>query len=150
MKGGTLARLERAVFLSGHGANQVRNRLELALSLPPGDFSGNESILYLTKQREVAWKYADYRKRVTQPSVEIAILHALIPQDLIAETGLVEIFGDVWKEYVMFCHLSQPVPPHLQYITQSSIILGCLLWKSPEATQELVGNEMDFTRLDPL
>ena len=131
MKGGTRERLERAVVLPGHGLNQIRNRLELALSLPPGDFSGTEAMLYLTKQYEVSWKYADYQKRITQPTVEIAILHVIIPQEVIAQAGTVELFGDEWKEYVMLCHLSQAIPQHLRHIAESPSYLGVFCGRAP-------------------
>ena len=77
-KGSDLLRLQNAIRIDSDPPGINTNRLTNILSQVPGDFSGDESVLYFSKQREVAFYYADYaRRRVAeerQDVVDVGIL----------------------------------------------------------------------------
>ena len=99
MKGGAFDRLEAAIKLPTD--EQPVNRIGNVLSRPPSDFSGDEQMLYFSKQRQTAYRFADYaRTRLRKPGdpVAVGILHVIVPRDILANS--VEVHGTKWKEFV--------------------------------------------------
>ena len=152
LKGADAPRLRRAIRLDTDPADSTTNRLETVLAAIPGDFSGTQSVLYFSKQRETVYYYVNYaRARLLeqgQDVVHVGILHLILPKDLL--TDCVEVFADYWKEFVMCCRLQNPVPEHLRYVAHSSVIFGPLLNANDGQVAKCVGPSRDYTALDLL
>ena len=58
LKGGDCRRLNKVIELKTDYKDV--NRIEKALSIPPGDFAGSKAVLYCTTQMQAAYHYAKY------------------------------------------------------------------------------------------
>ncbi|KAL2416664.1 hypothetical protein ABEF95_015020 [Exophiala dermatitidis] len=76
-KGGYISR-----FLDIKDTNIKCLNMKTLLSMPPGEFDDYRCLLYLTKQRQVAWRYADYAK-ARSPAVACGVLYISIPPELV-------------------------------------------------------------------
>ena len=123
-KGGGLGRLE-AVFEAGVSLNFDNLRTPA-----PTDFSFSTSGLYLTKQVEVAWKYAQWAARVVDGNiVPIGILQVAIPTPLLASSY--QLIGSDWRTYVWNSrHIKSP-PQNLAFIREFQWIVGPTCMQSP-------------------
>ncbi|KAL8749360.1 MAG: hypothetical protein Q9199_007735 [Rusavskia elegans] len=152
LKGGTQVRLMQAFRTPTDPPNAVINRLQNIYSAIPGDFSPDEQALYLTKQRDVAYQYMDYaRERTNEQSQQllaVGILHIIIPTDLLADHA--QIYADEWREFVMHCRLQTgQFPSHLTNLQNTSVIMGPILKANDAMVRNLVGDGLDFHRLEP-
>ncbi|KAI4251211.1 MAG: hypothetical protein L6R42_008468 [Xanthoria sp. 1 TBL-2021] len=152
LKGGTQVRLVQAFPSPADPPNDVINRLQNIFSAIPGDFSPNESALYFTKQRDVAYQYMDYaRERTTEQSQQllaVGILHVIIPTEFLADHA--QIYGDEWREFVMHCRLQiGRFPSHLTYLKNTSVIMGPILKANDAMVRNVVGDGREFRRLEP-
>lgn len=93
-KGETVSRLEEAFSYDGEV------RLMALRTTPPSDFSGEKSLLYLTKQYQCAFEYAKFAHSRSSRQ-DAGIFKISIPKDLLADSR--EISGEEWKELVFAC-----------------------------------------------
>jgi hypothetical protein len=133
-KGGTLARLQKV-----HDGNDL-NFIKLT-STPPGDFS-DFSGLYLTKNAEVAWKYASWTKKLIDGNVvPVGIMKVAIPDYLLSSSR--EIYGEEWRRFVWGCR-NMKIPADLEYFTEFQWLVGGLCRQS----QNLVAKMTDQSQLE--
>ncbi len=148
LKGTSIDRLSAAINLE----SDTRNRIQNVVSKAPGDFSGDEAILYLSKQRQVAYEYATYAQtRVREQGedlVGVGILHVIIPRDLLANSA--EVYGLDWKEFVWNHRLQLPTPERLAYIDEADVIVGPILKCSQAAMMKHRDVNRNFTVLEPM
>jgi hypothetical protein len=134
-KGGTLARLQKV-----HDGNNL-NFIELT-STPPGDFSDLSRGLYLTKNAEVAWKYASWAKKLIDGNVvPVGIMKVAIPDYLLSSSK--EIYGEEWRRFVWGCR-NRKMPADLEYLTEFQWLVGGLCRQS----QNLVAKMTDQSQLE--
>ncbi|KAL8727017.1 MAG: hypothetical protein Q9166_006315 [cf. Caloplaca sp. 2 TL-2023] len=152
VKGGNLPRLTKAIRLDTDPAGVTINRLQNAISGIPGDFSGTEPGLYFSTQREVALHYVGFLSRILGDAgmtpIGVGILHMIAPKDLLADFN--QVFGTTWQEFVMVCRLQQPIPQHLQFLTESPVLIGPILSCNDRTVARLVGPTFNFAILQQL
>ncbi|KAL8719253.1 MAG: hypothetical protein Q9225_003712 [Loekoesia sp. 1 TL-2023] len=154
LKGGGKKRLMAAIRDPEEPLNTIRNRLEEIRSAPRGDFSPDDNLLYFSNQREVAYFYAEYARHrymgAGEHLLDVGILHVILPEGLLAD--FVELFGDTWREFVMYCRLGlrQDIPDHLRYLTETPVIIGPVLKANNAMARRLVGPSLDYKNLNPL
>ena len=89
-KGSDLLRLQSAIRIDSDTPGTNTNRLTNVLSQVPENFSGDESVLYFSKQREVAFYYADYAHcRVAEERQDVVDLGIL--------TTSISVQGLLWR-----------------------------------------------------
>lgn len=142
-KGGALGRLE-SVFRADGSLDFV------ALgSTPPTEFSYYIKGLYLTKQAEVAWKYAQWAAQVVDGKVvPIGILQVAIPIPLLASTY--ELVGSDWRAYVWACRYQERAPPkNMDFISNYKWIVGPLCKQGQHQIKKMKdASELVMWRLD--
>ena len=143
LKGGDCNRLKNAIRLKTD--TKDINRIQNVLSGVPGDFSGAE-------QGQTAYYYADFsRARLRSQGEDIIAvgnLHVAIPKDLMADA--VEVYGEDWQEFVWNHRLQRPTPERLQWLDESSVIIGPVLKCSTATIEKYANNVKDHTLLEPL
>lgn len=142
-KGGALGRLE-SVFKTDGSLNFLALR-----STPPTDFSDFTKGLCLTKQAEVAWKYAQWAARAVDGKVvPIGILQVAIPIPLLASTY--ELVGSDWRAYVWASRHQEHAPPKtLDFIREYQWIVGPLCKQGQYHIKKMKDpSELGMWRLD--
>jgi hypothetical protein len=91
-KGGSIDRFNEDALPDGSLS------MDALLSNPPGDFSRNKRILYLTKQRQCAWEYAEYAK--ARAPIDCGILYLAISKALVQDRR--EIRGEEWYDILHY------------------------------------------------
>jgi hypothetical protein len=118
-KGGDIARLKTI-----HFQNSRLNMIGI-LSSPPGDFSARQSGLYLTKQAQVAWEYAQWAKKIVDGNVvPVGILTIAIPKHLL--TSIAQVVGDQWRQLVWASRRREPEDVALAYLGEFQWLTGPL------------------------
>jgi hypothetical protein len=133
-KGGTLARLQKV-----HDGNNL-NFIKLNTT-PPGDFS-DLSGLYLTKNAEVAWKYASWAKKLIDGNVVPVGTMKIAIQDYLFSSSR-DIYGEEWRRFVWGCR-NEKIPAELEYLTEFQWLFGGLCRQS----QNLVTKMTDQSQLE--
>ena len=95
-KGGAKIRLNRAY---GEATDEGL-MMESLLSTPPGDFSRDRRILYLTPQRQVAYQYAEFSSS-RFPEAAHGILHLAVAKDFLPAPQ--QLVGNDWADLVWVC-----------------------------------------------
>ncbi|MCJ1236326.1 hypothetical protein MMC14_004307 [Varicellaria rhodocarpa] len=108
-------------------------------SPPPTDFHPHFRGIYLTKQRELAWEYAQIARRVADGSVvPSGILVVAVPLTLLESVG--DVVGEDWKDYVWACRRPSPenqIPRHLAYLEEFSWLQSPLAFLGPDVLAKL-------------
>ncbi|MCJ1462980.1 hypothetical protein MMC07_001584 [Pseudocyphellaria aurata] len=141
--GGALARLQN-VFQPDGTLHFGKLR-----STPPTDFSWQTGGLYLTKQVEVAWKYAQWAARIVDGAVvPIGILQVAIPIPLLASSY--ELFGNDWRRCVWAARYQErPPPKDMAYLNEFQWIVGPLCKQSQHNIAKMRDeSELEMWRLD--
>ncbi|KAI9807144.1 MAG: hypothetical protein M1825_005862 [Sarcosagium campestre] len=130
-KGGSLDRLQAGkVGEQGLDMRKIRTP-------PPSDFCGSESGCYMTKQKELAWIYANYAKRrQSSRSIPIAIMYTIIKKVVLAP-GL-HIFGtDQLRRFFWAMRLEQRIPQDLKVYNDANILSGSCCQMSNDEMKDL-------------
>ena len=90
-KGGATDRLKNFVRTNGTLNPQG------IVSTPPGDFARQKYIWYFSKQKSVAWDYAQYAKN-RNPAIECGMVILAVPKELLQNPY--EVRGDEWRTLV--------------------------------------------------
>lgn len=125
-------------------------RLHVITSRPGADFSPGTCDLYLTDNREFALQDALYaRRRMAQgeSSCEAGILHVIVKQGFLRDAE--EIYGDVWRQIVMYGRLMCYFPDHLESYKRASILIGPVLMANTNQVSGVVGRGLDYRGLQP-
>ena len=150
LKGGDCGRLNRVIRLNTDSKNV--NRIENALNIPPGDFTGSKAALYFTTQRQAAYHYAEYAKARLHTSgqdpIAVGVLHIVIPKELMA--GSVDVQGDAWKGYVWSHRLQRTTPDHLRWLDKGPIVVGPVAKCSEKTFVRMVRSHKDYKALEPV
>ncbi|KAK4894916.1 hypothetical protein LTR27_007038 [Elasticomyces elasticus] len=134
-KGGLTSRLEKV------WADETSNALEFPniYSTPPTDFHPqNPHILYFTKQKQVAEKYAKLQDDTKNP-VSICILHVAVPKDILSQAT--PIFGTDFKQLVFESRLPNPrgrLSADLQRYANASLLVGPVCGQASDHLQRHV------------
>lgn len=142
-KGGALGRLE-SVFKTDGYLDFMALR-----STPPTDFSHSTRGLYLTKQAEVAWKYAQWAARAVDGKVvPIGILQVAIPIPLLASSY--ELVGNNWRAYVWASRYQEQGPPkNMEFISEYQWMVGPLCKQGQHQIKKMKdASELVMWRLD--
>lgn len=132
------------MFFKGGAMSQLKslytkpNELffEKICTLPPGDFSSRIAGLYLTKNEQVAWQYAQWRRQLADGNVvPLGILRVAIPNSLLAST--IEVFGDQWRSLVWASRRNERVPKELAYLSGYEWIIEPVCGESIKQVEEL-------------
>lgn len=120
-KGSTLPRLE-AIFIQNGNAVNFNN----VLSSPPGNFSRLIGGLYLTKHEQVAWRYAQWAKKIVDGNVvPIGIMTVAIPDELLS--SMAEVVGDDWRRFVWINRRGDELmPEELNYLQEYQWLVGSI------------------------
>jgi hypothetical protein len=123
LKGGAMHRLQR-VF-TDDGQLLFSN----ICSNPPGDFSRITGGLYMTKNPQVAWRYAQWAKKLVDGNVvPVGIMTVAVPAELLA--SMKELYGE-WRRFVWVNRKgSEPLPKDLEYLEDFQWLVGPVCSKS--------------------
>ena len=131
LKGAARPRLDKLFMADG--------RLNFAAigSTPPGDFSQSFRGVYLTKNYEVAWKYAQWAQALVDGNVvPVEILHVAVPQHLTASAK--ELYGEEWRRFVWACRRDdQIMPDDLIYLEDYQWLIGPVTHSSTQQIERM-------------
>ena len=107
------------------------------VSIPPGDFSKGFSGLYITKDYQVAWRYAKWAQTIVDGNVvPVEILHVAVPKEL--TTSSKELFGEEWRRFVWGCRREgEEVPNDLIYLEEFHWLIGGICHSSNAQVQRM-------------
>lgn len=134
-KGGSLTRLQ-SVHISGNLLN-----FGALASTPPGEFSPDFRGLYLTKQPQVAWEYAQWAAKLVDGNVvPVGVLQVAVPIHLLSSNT--ELSEEDWRRYVWACRLNEPqlhpIPKDLKYVETFQWIIGPLCRPSTHKVNKMM------------
>jgi hypothetical protein len=130
-KGGVMHRLQKVFTKDG------QLLFTNVCSLPPGDLSRITGGLYMTKNPQVAWRYAQWAKKLVDGNVvPVAIMTVAVPVELLASTK--ELYGEEWRRFVWVNRKgSEPLPKDLEYLEDFRWLIGPVCSKSNIQVQEM-------------
>lgn len=116
-------------------------------STPPTGFSSTIAGLYLTKEAEVAWEYAQMAARLVDGLVvPVGILEVTIPNQLLSSAY--ELVGEDWRSYVWGCRNKKGSPDDLSRVREFQWVVGPLCKSGQEKIKRMKdASELTLWRL---
>ncbi|KAI4186344.1 MAG: hypothetical protein L6R41_003540 [Letrouitia leprolyta] len=150
LKGGSEISLAEAFCHQRIEPSKFEFRLGFTDMRPVGDFSPYTQGVYLSEHREIARHDAMYaQRRLTQGDscCQAGILHVILKREFLHDAE--EIYGDDWKEFVMYCRLRSTPPTHLKSYEQASVLIDPVLMANDHQLMGMVSRDRDFRSLRP-